>query len=286
MRLLAGIVLYNPDINRLRENICSIEKQIDELVLIDNSTRKDGSIDCLFKQISPTLKHTIINNDGNKGIARALNQILNYAYLNGYEWALTLDQDTVCPENMIEAFTPFFGVDKLGIICPKIVDRNFKYINNETGTWNYVDKCITSASLTSTNAWKDVGGFTDELFIDYVDFDYCFKLREKGYRILRVNTVSVLHEIGHAKTYKIFGKRILVFNHPPIRNYYIVRNKLYCAYIYNDIIDRRKEKKEILTFILRVLCFEGNKFSNFISCIKGLREGKKMICERERKFDD
>ena len=38
MKTLAGIVLYNPDIERLRENIAAIAPQVDTLLFIDNAS--------------------------------------------------------------------------------------------------------------------------------------------------------------------------------------------------------------------------------------------------------
>lgn len=277
--ILAGIVLYNPDLSRLEENIRSIYNQVDKIIFIDNSTIKQNETILCIEKIVAKNKTIFINNNGNAGIAKALNQIMEYALTHGFEWALTLDQDTVCPYNLIESYFPFLEKDDVGIICPKIEDRNFAFINDDTGTIEYVDSCITSASLTSTKIWKNVGGFTNELFIDYVDFDYCLKLKQHHYKILRVNTVSILHEIGHAKTYNILGKKILLFNHPPIRNYYIVRNKLLCAYRYKKILNFRREKKEIVTFVIRVLIFENKKKENIVSIIRGIIDGRQMIAK-------
>ena len=38
MKYIAGIVLYNPDLGRLKENIESICKQVDKVILIDNGS--------------------------------------------------------------------------------------------------------------------------------------------------------------------------------------------------------------------------------------------------------
>lgn len=274
---LAGIVLYNPLIDRLEENIAAIADQVDKIIFIDNSMNQTISVlKCINKCLEKN-NYVYINNNANLGIAKALNQIMQYAFDHQYKWVLTLDQDTVCPCQIIEKFEPYTYSDVRGIICPKIRDRNFEFINNEHGETNIIDNCITSAALTSTSLWKKIGGFSEELFIDYVDFDYCLNLKTHGYHILRVNSVEILHEIGHAKTVNMCGKRMLLFNHPPIRNYYIVRNKLYCAYKYKNIIDVKKEKKEIFTHIVRVLLFEGNKARNMVCFYKGIKDGKKMI---------
>lgn len=277
--ILAGIVLYNPNLDRLRENIMSITKQVDKIIFVDNSTISSIDRNKMINLLLKDSQYVYIDNKCNFGIAKALNQIMKYAYNNDYEWVLTLDQDTICPQNLINGYKQYLNLPDIGIICPKIKDRNFEFENNELGKTDFVEYCITSASLTSTKIWKKIGGFSEELFIDYVDFDYCLNLKKNDYKILRVNTVEILHEIGHAKTYHILGKEILTFNHPPIRNYYIVRNKLVCAYKYKDIVNVNKEKKEVLTHVLRVVFLENNKIKNIRCLYKGILDGKKMISE-------
>lgn len=277
--ILAGIVLYNPDLDRLKDNIRAIEKQVEKIVFVDNSMGSSVKSIEVIDQILQEKQYVYIDNNGNLGIAKALNQIMTYAYYNKYEWVLTLDQDTICPQNLIASYKQYLNLTDVGIVCPKIKDRNFKYENNDLGETDYIEYCITSAALTSTIIWKKVGGFSEELFIDYVDFDYCLNLKRNNYKILRVNSVEILHEIGHAKTYHIFGKTILTFNHPPIRNYYIVRNKLVCAYKYKNLVNVRKEKQEILTHILKVIFLENNKLINIRCLHEGIKDGKEMISE-------
>lgn len=277
--ILAGIVLYNPNMDRLTENIQAIENQVEKIVLVDNSTENFVEKTELVNLLLQDSRFVYIDNKGNLGIAKALNQIMSYAFDKEYEWVLTLDQDTICPQNLVENYKQYLGVPDVGIICPKIKDRNFEFINNDSGKTDFVKYCITSAALTSTLIWKKIGGFSDELFIDYVDFDYCLNLKKNNYRILRVNTVEILHEIGHAKTYHILGKTILTFNHPPIRNYYIVRNKLVCAYKYKNLVNIRKEKKEIFTHVLKVIFLENNKLQNIKCLCKGIEDGIGMISE-------
>lgn len=93
MKYIAGIVLYNPDLGRLKENIESICKQVDKVILIDNGSDNIREIEDLIKEY---LNCILLKNGENMGIAYALNQILKYAYENDVKWFLTLDQDSVC----------------------------------------------------------------------------------------------------------------------------------------------------------------------------------------------
>ena len=91
--VLAGIVLYNPDEDRLVENIQAVVGQVDETILIDNNSSNIEKIKKRVNELNYNIN--IIENSKNNGIAFALNQILEYAIDNNYEWFLTLDQDSV-----------------------------------------------------------------------------------------------------------------------------------------------------------------------------------------------
>ena len=222
MKVLAGIVLFNADAIRLQENLNSILPQVDRVAVFDNG----GEIPPLDEKIV-----YLSQMRDNVGIAKALNVLTEYAEMNGYDWILTLDQDSVCPEGLIKAYKRYWDDNRIGIICPNIVDRNY-------GSMEYdqtrepiqeIDACITSASLMRVSAWRAVGGFWEELFIDLVDMDICWAMRAKGYKVMRVGEVSLYHEIGQSFIGYLFGKKVVVFNHPPFRVYYMTRNTIAVA---------------------------------------------------------
>ena len=74
-KFAAGIVSYNPDISRLKENIETIRKQVKIVLIIDNAS--DNVVD--IRQMIKEYKNVyMICNTVNKGIAVALNQICHY----------------------------------------------------------------------------------------------------------------------------------------------------------------------------------------------------------------
>lgn len=261
MEIISGIVLYNPDIPRLRDNISAILPQVDKVVLVEN-----GSSDITYLKEFEDNKIELIVNDENMGIAYALNQAMQFAHEKGAEWALTLDQDSVVPPDLIETYMKLTSIDKVGMICCKIVDRNFGETTEQkskTSGFEEVPMCITSASMLSWKAWKEVGGFAEEFFIDAVDFDMCLLLREHGYKIIRTNDTKLLHEVGHSQIKKLFGKEYLVYHHSPLRYYYMVRNGLYLGKRHHFVVhatirafrqiamaliyeDRKKEKLSMM----------------------------------------
>ena len=109
-----------------------------------------------------------------------MNQILNYAYKNNYQWFLTLDQDSVCNSDLIKEYLKYINLPNVAMITCNKEDRNFKNLEKVTmQEYEEVDSCITSSCFNKTSALKEVGGFDNYFFIDYVDFDICYSLKEK-----------------------------------------------------------------------------------------------------------
>ena len=154
--ILAGIVLYNPEIKRLEENIKGIYKQVDKLIFIDNNSSNKNKIMKLLENYNNI---ELIKNTENKGIAYALNQILEYAYQNQYEWFLALDQDSIAQNDLISKYSKFFKMEYIAMITCNIIDRNFKTDIKDEEEFKYIERCITSGSINNTEILKKVRWF-------------------------------------------------------------------------------------------------------------------------------
>ena len=209
-KVIAGIVAYNPDILKLKKNINSIINQVDELVIVDNGSYNLSYIDSLID--AKNVK--VIFNKSNKGIAYALNQIMEYGETVNADWCVTLDQDSISPDNYIKEASELFIDDKIGLITPLIFESSsgeYCYLGVKANNQKYqeINKAITSASITSIKVWKKIGKFDDKLFIDYVDYDFSIRVIKSGYKIIRVNNSVLNHEIGDSCIKKILGKNLL-----------------------------------------------------------------------------
>lgn len=164
-RIAAGIVSFNPNITRLKENINSIRPQVESMLIVDNGSDNVEEIESVCRKNDCIL----IKNGKNKGIAYALNRICGFYYSKEFDWVITLDQDSVSPENLIFELSKNIS-ENVGAAGPKIVYRNNeKYAPENHKNLEAVDWIITSASLTNLAAWKKTGGFDEKLFIDGVD---------------------------------------------------------------------------------------------------------------------
>lgn len=276
----AGIVLYNPDINKLTENINSIINQVDYVILVDNGSENKSDIEDTLKQRFNYSDKVIIKfSQKNNGIAWALNEAFKIAEEQSVKWVLTLDQDSVCPSDMIKRYIKYSAStdkSKIGILCPTIVDKNAGILEGDIHKTEAIKRCITSGSFTSLKAWKQIHCFDEKMFIDGVDFDFCDRLRKNGYQLIRIGSICLTHELGKITTHRFLFKTVKVQNHSALRKYYIVRNRFYLS---------RKEKNPfaiiksfffVIKFSATIVLYEKNRRKKLNAVLKGMCDGLKL----------
>lgn len=280
--IAAGIVTYNPDIDLLKKNYLKYIDEVEILYIYDNASKNVEKIDNLFKDIKKT---KLIKGPDNAGIAYALNQIMKTAKNDGVDWVLTMDQDSECQEKIITALKSYCS-DNIGIIAPYVIEKG--------GTRNdylckdkieYVDFHITSASLTNVNAWEKIGGFDEWMFIDFVDIDFCFKLREAGYKILQINNVFLFQKIGELKEIIIGKRHVYVRNHSFHRKYFFARNIIYCNYCHPKTFRWGFSLNILLTTYIKVLFFENNKWKKIGAMNRGIKDGIKRVNDLKKNIE-
>lgn len=274
----AGIVLYNPQIEKLAKVISSVINQVELLILVDNCSNNISDILQIQQEFQ---RIEIIENSCNEGIAKGLNQIVRMCKQHGYKWVLTLDQDSVVDGNLIKTYEPYIYMDKIGQITCLIEDVNIGVMHGRgfVEEYRYVERCITSGSLVNVNACISVGLFDECMFIDYVDFDMSFSLRENGYKILQINYCGLFHEMGVSLVKNIGGKQIIITQHDSLnRYYYFARNLVYCIRKHSgkNSLSKSKYIIKLVGRLGTIILFEKNRWNKVKQYIKGLYLGLKM----------
>ena len=171
-KIAAVVVLYNPGQDSV-ENIFSYYKQVEAVYIFDNSEKKNS----IVEKINTLGSIKIVSNEGNAGISIALNTAASIAIKEGYKYLLTMDQDSRIPDNYVaELLKEFDNKQNVGIVSSFIVHKK----NPKKAQHNRVEDVatlITSGSIINLAAHKKIGGFLEKLFIDYVDNEYCLRMR-------------------------------------------------------------------------------------------------------------
>lgn len=275
--IFAGIVLFNPEINRLKENITHILGQVNQLILVDNGSNNKEEIRSEIQNFD-TDKIIYIDLHKNIGIAAALNVIAQSTENCGVKWVLTLDQDTVCKDDIIDKYRPYLSMKNVGQFTCLYQDRNFleegcKKAGSEFGNLKEVPWCITSAALLNVEAWKKAGEFDESLFIVRLITIVPYE-REKGYSIYQVGFVGFVHEIGQGHIVKVGPWKIKTWNHSPFRRYYGTRNAMIVSKKHKEISEMRAFLGAVKHIII-IFIFEDQKLEKLSAGLKGIKDGMK-----------
>lgn len=283
-KVIVGIVTFNPNIEVLKRNISTLLNENARIIISDNNSTN-------IEEIKSTIPDTVdlIENDSNKGIAVALNQIMKFSKQNQYTWVATFDQDTIVPPNYLEVALGESYTDKTAMIAPVIYDFNRKVVDKTSLVGAKSDnklisirKCITSGALTNTEIWHAVGGFREDLFIDGVDFEFCNRIIKNGFEIYQNINLKIEHSIGHGKVFYLGPIALDLHNHNAFRKYYIVRNKLYCDFLINNNINIGTIFS-VGKIIILIILFEQDKKNKISASLKGIKDGIQLIRIEKKK---
>ena len=151
MAKMAGVVIvYYPDFSKLLLNIGTYVNEIEQLFVVFNSPVSDENVKDLNSRYS---KLQIIFNNENTGIATALNQTAQKALNLGYEWLLTMDQDS---SFLSDEFFKAFGRnsnESIAVFSPNPELSGATKGENRNATEEILC-AITSGSLLSLKIWN------------------------------------------------------------------------------------------------------------------------------------
>lgn len=269
--LVAGIVIYNPDESRLRSNIKSILPQVDKVILYLNS-----KIDFLIEN-EYLEKIDFIGSGKNEGIAKALNQIMSKADSYGAEWCLLLDQDSISPENIINCFENYKGLPRAAILVPDVYDSSHNEHKERNTGIEEVNVGITSGSYNKVSVWKELNGFREDFFIDFVDWEFFARVRVNGYKAYRIGDVLLDHQLGRLTYHKFLGFTIQTYNHNAFRKYYITRNTFIIHALYPKYKEFNHPALRTIKRALITILYEENKKEKIKAMQKGYHSYKQLM---------
>lgn len=272
----AVLVSWQPD-PQFTQRVTRIREQVDAVIVVDNAS--SGAAAETIRQIA---SHTeLLANSTNLGVAAALNRGLAQAQASGYQMALLLDQDSWLEDGMVKHMMTEWQAaasELPGVLGAGFQDqgRSESTSVDSTAGADRVDWVITSGSLIDIALWQQLGGFREDFFIDFVDTEYCQRVRKAGRAVLRTRAHLMQHHIGAHTTHRILGHTTHTSNHSANRRYYITRNYMvmlresgrhpFGLWIPRGILASFKS-------IRRVVLHETGKFEKLTAIVQGWFDG-------------
>lgn len=197
-----------------------------EVILVDNTPGRDLGISGENVHYIP-LKE-------NKGIATAQNIGIGKARELGCAYLALFDQDSVIVPDYVNRMRTEYKRLKtfypaLAVLGPTVVNRDsrqeYKAANNAVEhDCRIVSALISSGSFYEMATFGEVGMMEDRLFIDCVDFEWCWRAQHKGRVCAVTRRVALEHKVGQSD-HVFMGYPVILS--APVRYYYQYRNYLW-----------------------------------------------------------
>ena len=202
---------------------------------------------------------------------------------NNYDYLLTMDQDSSFKEGDFEKYksqiqsAAYTNVAQFGVNCqPNLTIP--KEQPEEALT------LITSGSILNLSLIERVGVFNEDLFIDFVDAEFSYRVIQNGHINLMFSNIILNHALGKLIEGRSLAnfKKTLRITHSPIRVYYIIRNGLYLlfkakglnAIMKKDVLRCIKILKNDLIYNPELVSVYKNLFSGIFAFLSN-KKGKK-----------
>jgi len=225
------IVTYNAG-TRILDCVHAAIDQAGEVVIVDNGS--DSNTLAALHKLEAQSRVKIIYNRSNLGIARALNQGVEYALQHGYTWILTLDHDSEATPGMVEKLLQGFLTlgDRVGIVAANPFDRNAQAfqrldVRRQAGCVLTERPVNSSGSLIDSSVFARAGLFNEPLFLYYVDDEFCARVRRAGFKIAIHCDTTLIHSEGNRVRRRFLWRNVFYDRYSKEARYYIARNGIY-----------------------------------------------------------
>lgn len=273
--IAAVVIAYNTHCNDVKALLEIIHNET-LVIIIDNSTDPElaqaieyqaGLFDAIYHGMR-----------GNAGVGAAQNVGLRIAKANGCKYVLLLDDDSLPSESMIARLMrhPLSASRSDGnniIACanPVYLNPGTNYRLPHVGAVVPRTEMMSSGSLIPIHAFDAVGGFDEDFFVDYVDYDWGWRALSLGFRIYMIGDAVLFHRLGEGDK-RLSGISLRIPT--PIRHYFQTRN-VFMLWKRQYVPTRWKLLRLAITPIkfLLVLAVEGERTSRIKYFCRGLLDG-------------
>lgn len=232
------VVTYHPD-SEVVDNVAAMVRECAQVIVVDNGSAADA-----LGPITTLPGVEIMALAGNAGLATALNCGAARALERGYAWIVAFDQDSRPEPGMVPALWALHQrLPGAAVIGPRIEESgasrgSYRWVrahprwpgcfqrSRVQDALDEVTLVVTSGSLIELALWQDTGRFDGNLFIDYIDIDYCLRVIRAGRTVAVAGGAVLQHRLGARQERVVLGHDLRPMYHAPFRHYYMARNRV------------------------------------------------------------
>ena len=166
-KIYSILVAYNPDLEELNQAVERLKKQTDIVIVCNNS---DYDVEFEGEQVK------VFNFGENLGIAKAQSIGMKWAFENGADFILQMDQDSIPHDDLVEKLLECYEEltekgYKVGLVGSQDYDKDTKYLSKakidrgttiESECYIKINQVISSGSLIPIETYKIIGGMDDD----------------------------------------------------------------------------------------------------------------------------
>lgn len=273
------------------------------MILSDNTPGKDNG--SFFEEIENAV---YICNGRNLGLSRGINRGVRTKAAKESDYLFFFDQDSVIPdghiETMIADWEKLEKDHRIALLGPHYHDEITGADDSELivadkdkiidGVYYPVHQMITSSMLTKYDLLKQIGFWNNDIFLDFADFDLCWRFVHAGYELFITRNAELSHRLGdgYVMAHMPFSKNEFPMGYgSAFRKYYQTRALMKlrkCDYIPDEWKGLVKANLTIRTYF--DLRFLPDKRRRFLYYLRGLidgalgKNGELKTCKSKKKM--
>jgi len=264
MKILAIVLTYYPEKDVLIKNVTSFADYVDKIILWENTPEKDKN-DYRFVN----RENVEYCGNGINSISIALNYALRYANENGYDYLLTMDQDSVW-ENFGDYInkTIYNASAPLGLYGP--------CINGESYEEDFHPKeLITSGMLAPICVLNKIGGYNELFTIDGIDSWLCCIAKELGYGSYVVCGCNLKQQFGKLHQSSFLWFSFLTLDYPAWRLYEVYKSYVIILRRFKGTVNLKKHfwRNLMGKDLIKIILVEQEKIKKLNYIIRGIKDG-------------
>jgi rhamnosyltransferase len=222
-RTAAIYTTFHPS-DDFRNRINDVVNDCTVIIIVDNTPGGHP-----FKDVE--ISGVVLLQDGvNKGLGAAI----NLGIIEALKWhcnaVVLFDQDSSPRAGFVpKLFSALYLAGSSSIVGPVLLDDKLStQINNQDAAstdihFKAVTCVATSGMCFYINTLNYNERFTEDYFLDFVDFDWCWRMRHQGWHVFQVTTLHMPHRLGLSQ-HNFFG---ITYHIPsPYRHYFQFRDTL------------------------------------------------------------